>query len=195
MLTLDTVKNWCARLTRKLILRGRAATGYYSLEGHRQAPDEPEQAIVARRAGHYGLVSECPDGAEVVVLAIGGGATNRVAVGEWLTDEPTVDRDGCEVLLWCKHGQRVLLNKDGDVFIYPKTGRSVYIGDSNSGNCDPVVTRSELNTDLETLKTVFNTHAHTGVTTGMGSSGTTSVALSPSWGFMTGSPNVLAKKP
>ena len=193
MLTLDAVKNWCARLTRKLILRGRAATGYYSLEGHRQAPDEPEQAIVARRAGHYGLVSECPDGAEVVVLAVNGGKTNRVAVGEWLTDEPTVDRDGCEVLLWCKHGQRVLLNKDGDVVIYPKTGRKVLLGSADETACDPVITKSALDAKLATLKTAYNGHTHADPVSG--STGTPSATLSPSFDSASGSPNVSAKKP
>lgn len=186
-------KSWAARLVRKLILRGRAAAGYYSLEGYRAAPDEPEQSIAARRAGKYGIVSECPAGAEVVVLAINGGASNRVAVGEWLTDEPEVEQD--EVLLWSKFGHRLLLRKDGDVVIYPKAGRKVLLGSDDGTACDPVVTQSELNSELSTLKTAFTTHKHLGVTTGVGESGTTTVGLSPSWGFLSGSPNVSAKKP
>ena len=102
------LKTYLTRLTRKLILRGRAAVGYYSMEGYQSAPDEPTQNIVAKRTQHYGFVSEPPDGAEVVAVAIGGGASNRAAIAETVTGEPEIENK--EVLLWSEFGQRVLLD-------------------------------------------------------------------------------------
>ena len=102
------LKTYLTRLTRKLILRGRAAVGYYSMEGYQSAPDEPTQNIVAKRVQHYGFVSEPPEGAEVVAVAIGGGASNRAAIAETVTGEPEIENK--EVLLWSEFGQRVLLD-------------------------------------------------------------------------------------
>lgn len=104
------IKTYCARFVRKLILRGRAAVCFYSMEGYASAPDEPQQSIVAKRAQHYGLTTEPPEGAEVITLAINGGASNRVAVAETVVGEPEIENK--EVLLWSEFGQRVLLDKN-----------------------------------------------------------------------------------
>lgn len=104
------LKTYLTRLTRKLILRGRAAVGYYSMEGYQSAPNEPTQNIVAKRVQHYGFTSEPPDGTEVVAVAIGGGASNRAAIAETVVGEPEIENK--EVLLWSEFGQRVLLDKN-----------------------------------------------------------------------------------
>jgi phage gp45-like len=78
------------------------------MEGYQSAPDEPTQNIVAKRTQHYGFVSEPPDGAEVIAVAIGGGASNRAAIAETVTGEPEIQNR--EVLLWSQFGQRVLLD-------------------------------------------------------------------------------------
>lgn len=133
-------KTYCARFVRKLILRGRAATGFYSMEGYQSAPDEPQQNIVAKRAQHYGFLSEAPDGAEVIALAINGGASNRVGIAETVTDEPTIAQD--EVLLWARPGQRLLLDKDKRVSIGNGNGGTVIIdGNTTTITDDVVVTR------------------------------------------------------
>jgi len=134
------LKTYCASFVRKLILRGRAAVGYFSMEGYQSAPDEPTQAITAKRAQHYGLTTEAPDGAEVVVLAINGGASNRVAVAEYTTDEPEIENG--EVLLWARTGQRLLLDKDRRIRLDNGDGGTLVMdGDTTTASQNLVVAR------------------------------------------------------
>ena len=167
-------KTYFARFIRKLIIRGRKMTGYFSTEGYQGAPSDPDQAQGIKRAQHYGFVSEPPDGTECLVLAINGGASNRVSVAEWTTDEPEIDVPGMEVLVWCRNGQRILLNKDGDVVIYPKAGRNVLLGGADAN--DPVVTKSTFDNFVST----FNGHAHLPGTFTAGATPVTGTSATPS---------------
>lgn len=181
------IKEWVlsrlAMVVRKQLVRGRASKGYYSNDGYPSAPDEPESADVAQRFGIYGVAREIPDNCEVIVLAIHGCSTNRVAVAERHPNEPEVEKG--EVLLWTTFGQRLLLNKDGDVVVLPATGRDVRLGDSSAAAVDKVVTAGELRSILTSIKN--HTHTETGTETGIsGQLATISLA---------GSPNVKAKKP
>jgi len=144
-------------MVRLTTIRGRDAKGIYSCDGYRH-PDDPESVVVAKRAQHYGLCSEPPnDGTCVAVaVAVGGGASNRVAVAEYSTNTPEIEVG--EVMLWTKFGQRVLLNKDGDVVVVPAAGRKVLIGSATG--TDPVVLKSELNSVLSTVRTWLNSHTH-----------------------------------
>lgn len=148
------LRTYLARLVRKLVIRGRASVGYFSAEGYESAPDEPQQSMAVKRGQHYGFTSEPPEGTECAVLAINGGASNRVSVAEWTTDEPVIDVPGMEVLMWCRNGQRILLNKDGDVVIYPKAGRNVLLGGADAN--DPVVTKST----FDNFVSAYNAHQH-----------------------------------
>lgn len=187
------ILTWCkykfAAMVRLSTIRGRDAKGIYSCDGYRH-PDDPESVVVAKRAQHYGLCSEPPnDGTCVAVaVAVGGGASNRVAVAEYSTNTPEIEEG--EVVLWTKAGQRVLLNKDGDVVIYPATGRSVILGSASGADCDPVVTRGELNSLLSSLKTAYNSHTHP-TPSGPSSAPTATIASLS----VDASPNVFAKKP
>lgn len=153
----DWVRNKLASMVRLTTIRGRDAKGIYSCDGYRH-PDDPESVVVAKRAQHYGLCSEPPnDGTCVAVaVAVGGGASNRVAVAEYSTNTPEIEEG--EVMLWTKFGQRVLLNRDGDVIVIPAAGRKVLLGSATG--TDPVVLKSELNSQLSTLKTWLNGHTH-----------------------------------
>ncbi len=153
----DWIRNRLASMVRLTTIRGRDAKGIYSCDGYRH-PDDPESVVVAKRAQHYGLCSEPPnDGTCVAVaVAVGGGASNRVAVAEYSTNTPEIEEG--EVMLWTKFGQRVLLNRDGDVIVIPAAGRKVLLGSATG--TDPVVLKSELNSQLSTLKTWLNGHTH-----------------------------------
>lgn len=153
----DWIRNRLASMVRLTTIRGRDAKGIYSCDGYRH-PDDPESVVVAKRAQHYGLCSEPPnDGTCVAVaVAVGGGASNRVAVAEYSTNTPAIEEG--EVLLWTKFGQRVLLNKDGDVVVVPAAGRKVLLGSATG--TDPVVLKSELNSVLSTVRTWLNSHTH-----------------------------------
>ena len=168
----DWIRNRLASMVRLTTIRGRDAKGIYSCDGYRH-PDDPESVVVAKRAQHYGLCSEPPnDGTCVAVaVAVGGGASNRVAVAEYSTNTPEIEEG--EVVLWTKFGQRLLLNKDGDVIVIPAAGRKVLLGSATG--TDLVVLKSELNSQLSTLKTWLNGHTHP-VPAGPG---TSSVASTP----------------
>ena len=168
----DWIRNRLASMVRLTTIRGRDAKGIYSCDGYRHL-DDPESVVVAKRAQHYGLCSEPPnDGTCVAVaVAVGGGASNRVAVAEYSTNTPEIEEG--EVVLWTKFGQRLLLNKDGDVIVIPAAGRKMLLGSATG--TDPVVLKSELNSQLSTLKTWLNGHTHP-VPAGPG---TSSVASTP----------------
>lgn len=159
MLT-DAVKNWVrtwsSRLIRKLQIRGRADTGYYGVDNSGADPSDGDVGMTVQRYQLYGLTSEPPSGTECVVLAVNGGATNRVAVAELPQNVPAIEAD--EVLLWAKAGQRILLTRDGDIVVTPAAGRKVLLGSATG--TDPVVLKSELNSLLSTVRTWLNGHIH-----------------------------------
>lgn len=182
------VRRWIegriAAVCRQVVLRGRASAGLYSCEDHETDPAEPESTIAARRAGRYGFVSECPPGALVAVIRVGRG--HHLAVAETVPGEPSIE-DG-EVLLWATHGQRLKLTKDGDVTVLPKAGRGILLGSDDPAEVEPVITFTDIQNKLNALAT----HTHAGVTTGMGTSGTSPALAGLA---VTGSPVVRAKKP
>lgn len=178
-------KTWIARLVRKCVVRGRAAPGVYSTDGHRAAPTEPETGLSPQRFGVYGIASEAPDGTEVIILAVNGGASNRVSVAELPQGAPELEPG--EVCVWSKHGQRVLLTTDGDVVVTPAAGRKVLLGSADAAAVDAVVTKSQLNTILSTIK--FHEHPVAGALA------SASTALTGAVLAVDGSPNVSAKKP
>lgn len=189
----STPKTYQARHVRRLTVRGRSAAGWYSCEGYQSAPDEPQQTVKARRAAHFGFVSEMPDGGEAILIAVNGGSDNRVAVADIVTDDPAIESG--EVCLWTRNGQRVLLDKNGDVVIYPKDGGKVLIGDASAGNCDAVVTKQELNACLQVIVNSLNGHTHSSPSGNTGGSQAPLYDGWPTFFKVNGSPNVNAKKP
>lgn len=173
-----------AAVCRQVVLRGRDSAKLYSCEDHEVDAAEPESKIAARRAGRYGFVSECPPGALVAVLKVGKG--NYVGVAETVPGEPEIEEG--EVLLWTKFGQRLKFTKDGDVVVLAKEGRGILLGSDDPSEVEPVITFTDIQNKLNALAT----HTHSGVTTGMGTSGTSPALTGLA---VTGSPVVRAKKP
>lgn len=176
------VRTWSARLIRKLQIRGRADTGYYGVDNSGADPSDGDVGMTVQRYQLYGLTSEPPSGTECVVLAVNGGATNRVSVAELPQNVPAIEAD--EVVLWAKAGQRVLLTRDGDIVVTPAAGRKVYLG-SASGT-DRVVTESRLQAILDTIK------AHTHPVAGALAGASAQLAV-PGAVTIVGSSNVEAK--
>ena len=145
----EWVKGKLASIGRKHLVRGRSSASFYSLDAYQAGTDEPESADEAQRFQHYGFLSEVPDHCEGITLAVHGCATNRVAIAERQGQEPSIERG--EVVLWTPAGQRVLLTKDGDVVVYPKTGRDVILGTDSAGGADKVVTEGRLQDILDTI--------------------------------------------
>lgn len=113
-----------------------------------------------------------PASAEALVISVGGNPQHRLAL---LFDRTTRYKGELavgEVALHMGHGdQLVLLKANGDVVITPATGRNVYLGDD--GATKRVALADEVDARFATIKTLYNTHTHAGVTVGPGSTGTT----------------------
>lgn len=87
----------------------------------------------------------------------------------------------------------VVIDKDGHITIIPAAGAKVKLGSGTDAELDPVVLRSELKTQIGAIVGVINSHKHTGVTVGMGVTGTTDTSAS-NVSDSIGSSNVVAKK-
>lgn len=87
-----------------------------------------------------------------------------------------------ELEFYYKHstGAEIRVTDDGDIILTPASGRSVKVGGSDAD--EPLVLGTQLEEYFNTLVTglvaVFNTHKHTGVTTGTGSSAVPDKVLS-----------------
>jgi 2-polyprenyl-3-methyl-5-hydroxy-6-metoxy-1,4-benzoquinol methylase/phage gp45-like len=131
------------------------------MEGYQSAPDEPTQNIVAKRVQHYGFTSEPPDGAEVIAVAIGGGASNRAAIAETVVGEPEIQNR--EVLLWSQFGQRVLL--DAALQIRADNGNGgllVMNGETTNITQDAAITHAfHTEADWQAAVKAFDTYART----------------------------------
>jgi phage gp45-like len=141
---------------------------------------------------HYGFTSRPPKGAAVVEMMLGGSPNNRVTVAE-SSGGPT-DQEAGEVEIFAASGQRIILRTNGDVVIIPKAGQRILLGSADAAACDPVVTKSELNSAISTVVAAYNSHVHSGIFTGPYNSGTTTAPLTTGY-TVTGSPQASATKP
>jgi phage gp45-like len=137
-----------------------------------------------------GFTSRPAAGAEVLVFAVGGNPAHRIAFvfdrGTRLAGELA---EGEAAMYVGTPGQVVHLKANGDVVITPSAGQNVFLGDD--GATKKVALADEVDDRFTTIKNLYNSHTHTGVTAGPGSTGTTPAvigALAP-----TNSDNVYAK--
>ena len=162
----DFLRNYLAGLIRRTLIATPSPDGHIEVEGWGSEAGEEEGSYTARVFQHYGFWSHVPEGAEAVVVAVNGGSANGVVVGtELLGIKPSLEKG--EVAIFSKFGQKILLDKDGNVIITPKSGAKVLLGDATG--TDPVVLKSELNSVLSTVRTWLNSHTHP-VPTGPGTS-------------------------
>ena len=75
-------------MVRLTTIRGATAKGIYSCDGYRH-PTIPRSVVVAKRGSTMAWQRAPNDGTCVAVaVAVGGGASNRVAVAEYSTNTP-----------------------------------------------------------------------------------------------------------
>ena len=88
----------------------------------------------------------------------------------------------------------LLIADSGNITINCTGSGNVILGATDPALCDPVVTKSELNTALSNIVNLLNSHTHGGVQVGGSQTGANS---SPLYGGYScyGSPDVVAKKP
>lgn len=153
----DFLRNYLAGLIRRTLIATPSADGHIEVEGWGSEAGEEEGSYTARIFQHYGIASHVPEGAEAVVVAVNGGSANGAVVATELPGtRPALDKG--EVAVYSKFGQKILLDKDGNVIITPKEGSKVLLGSATG--TDPVVLKSELNSLLSTVRTWLNGHIH-----------------------------------
>lgn len=119
----------------------------------------------------YGFTS-CPHaGSEGVALMVGGDSAHHVVLAVGDRSLRLRGLETGEVAMYAADGQVVLLKANGDVVITPAVGGGVYLGDD--GATKRVALADEVDARFATIKTLYNTHVHAGVTVGPGSTGTT----------------------
>lgn len=137
-------------------------------------------------------VSSRPEGAEVLVFAVGGDPQNLVGIpyvrGQRLTGEDlepgetalyigTTDQvvrlktDGSVLVQSGTNGATILLKADGNVVVTPSAGGQIYLG--QDGAVKKVALADDVDTALSTIRATFNAHVHAGVTVGPGSTAVT----------------------
>lgn len=150
-----------------------------------RADDEDDEIEVCEA---YGFTSAPLAGAEGVGLTVGGDNTLRLLVclgdrrhrpKDLAAGEVAVYRnaaghriilkaDGSTEITTPVEGQTIVLKASGDVVVTPGAGAKVYLG--ADGAVKKVALADDVDAALDSIKTTFNLHTHTGVTPGMGSS-------------------------
>jgi phage baseplate assembly protein V len=107
----------------------------------------------------YGLTARPSNGAEAIVLSVGGSTAHPVAVvvSDRGGERPTDLLDG-EVALYSKHGQSVILRTDGSISLVPKAGETVNHGSETPADAMALALKTE--TELNALRTWALAHVH-----------------------------------
>ncbi len=144
---------------------GTMATGQFELTSD-------EQVDSVETINPPGL-SFRPEGAEALVVAVGGDPTNLVAI-PWVRGQRLAGDDLApgEVALYIGNaGQLVRLKANGDVVVTPGSGGRLYLGED--GATKKVALADDVDAALASIKATFNAHVHPGVTAGPGSTAVT----------------------
>jgi phage gp45-like len=120
-----------------------------------------------------------PEGAECIVLAVGGDPSNLVAIpfarGKRLEGD---DLEAGEAALFIGvAGQVVRLKANGDVVITPGVGGKVYLGED--GATKKVALADDVDARLSAIQAAYDAHVHPGVMAGPGSTSPTPSLIGP----------------
>lgn len=116
----EKIRQYVARLIRRGIMASSPVRGFARMEGHESDPEEPLYQDVVRFLQDYGLRSRPRPGSEMAVISVLGASNNRVCVA---TEQPGTGPDNQEegeVELYSEFGQRIILDKDGQVTVTAK---------------------------------------------------------------------------
>lgn len=122
---------------------------------------------IVERFQQYGFTSVPNKDAEVIVLHIGGDGDHSIVVAvDDRSSRPTGLSAGESCMYTSQNGKRVYAKSDG----------KVELGTSPT---DFAGLASKIDSAVSTIVTAFNTHTHSGVTTGPGSSGVPVAIITP----------------
>lgn len=137
-------------------------------------------------------ISIRPEGAEVIAFAISGNSNNLIGI-PWIRGKRLTGNDlaagevalhigNSDQLVRLKNngdihlqsgtnGATVEIKASGDVVVTPGASGQIYLG--QDGAAKKVALAEDVEANFDTIKTLYNTHVHTGVTPGPGSSAVT----------------------
>jgi len=128
---IDFLRNYLASIVRRTLIATPSADGHIEVEGWGSEAGEEEGSYTARIYQHYGIASHVPEGAEAVVVAVNGGSANGAVVATELPGtRPALEKG--EVAVYSKFGQKILLDKNGNVIITPKAGSKITVCDTHT---------------------------------------------------------------
>jgi phage gp45-like len=144
----------------------------------------------------HGFTSRAPLGSEAIAFCVNGNPNNRVVLcfnrgtrlkgvleeGEAAMHIGVAGQmvrlladGGVEIKSATASGASAVLKENGDVAVVPGAGGNLYLG--QDGALKKVALADDVEDRLDAIKTAYNTHTHTGVTVGPGSSGTTAAVI------------------
>lgn len=116
----EFVRQFVARIVRWGIVAARPEKGFIRMEGRETDPEEPLYQEVLRFLQQYGFRS-CPrPGSEMAAVSVLGATNNRICVATETPGTGPEDQEEGEVELYAAFGQRVILDKDGQITITAK---------------------------------------------------------------------------
>lgn len=158
------------------------------------APVKIDADDAAQEATVYtppGISSRPAAGAEAIVLAVGGNASNLFVLpivrGQRLRGEDLAEGEvalyigvagqrvqlkldgSVEVRAADEAGGSIVLKANGDVVVTPGAGGDVYLGGEDATK--KVALADDVDARISAIRTILNAHVHSGVTTGPGNSG------------------------
>lgn len=116
------------------------------------------------RVQDYGLTSNPPIGSEAVVLYVGGSKDHGIVIKTDSGEFRVQSLESGEVCIYSKFGQKILLDKNGEIVFNDGTDFATGFTDLKTGF-------DLLRTELNAFVTVYGAHVHTGVLAGTVSSG------------------------
>ena len=150
---------------------------------------EPREGY--ERAQQFGFTSNPPKGSELLFLCIGGKRDNVICIAA---------NDQASRMTGIESGESSQYTSDGSYLILRLGGNGVLNVENelklgSESAADPLVRKSDLDAVVSSVNTELGklaTHAHTGVTTGGGTSGPAAVPNSPTIAPATGSDKLKA---
>lgn len=116
----EMLSNFGAALLRLATLDRTDATGFDQMEGYAGDAADPDDQRSVKRLQHYGLRSRPPRGSQIMLLGPGGATSQKVYVASEAPGTGPADQAEGEVELYAKPGQRVILDKDGQITLTTK---------------------------------------------------------------------------
>jgi len=108
---------------------------------------------------HYGLLTRPPKGTEVLVVQVGGGSEQPIAIAthnDGSTAAGRVDIESEESILYSKEAT-VHLSADGDVNLIPNGAKTVHVGGDASSCVYALVLGDTINLQLTTMLNLVST--------------------------------------